>query len=141
MSRDDLMPVFAIAGDRDGRTFGSLTEAKAAMEADRQEAWRRLQERIRLEREFAARCGEELARKRWEDKRAGIEAVLAEARPGPGQAEATMHQAIDAGHFEEALTAALRLVALPVVLEVAEAMFAQHKAARPALLDVRGEPG
>jgi hypothetical protein len=130
------MPTFEIAGDRSARTFRSWAETEAAIESDRQEAMRRQKETWRREREYEARRGVELERQRWEDKRSRIEAALAEALSGPEQAEVAMRQAIGEGRLEEALAAALRMIALPAVLEAAEAALAAHMVAWPALSEV-----
>jgi hypothetical protein len=134
------MPTFEIAGDRSGRTFRSLAETEAAIESDRQEAIRRQKETWRREREYEARRGVELERQRWEAQRARIEVVLTEARSGLGQSEATMREAIAGGHLEDAVATALRLTALPVVLEAVQAELAAHIATRPAFVDEEPTP-
>ena len=124
-----------IAGDRDARNFATLAEAEAATRSDVEKAWRREKEMLRRQREFEARRGEALAKERWDDQRSRIESVLDEARSGPGQAEASLRQAIAEGRVEDALLAALRLTALPAVLEAAEAVLAGHMAARASFSD------
>jgi hypothetical protein len=127
--------MWEIAGDRKQRTFATMAEAKAAMQSDREQAVERQWERWRREQELQNRWSDERERQRREDERARIEALLTEVRSGPGQAEAAMHQAIAEGRLEDALAAALRLIALPAVLEVAETMLAGQEAARPASAD------
>ena len=114
--------------------FPNVQAAQRAMEEDAAEDERLRQAAWRRQREHDRRAAHESLVRGWQAQRERLESMVEQARTSPAQALETAREAIKAGRFDDAVTAAIGISALEHVLEVAEAELTLHLGKEPAPL-------